>query len=613
MELINLDEIPESPGVYTFLDTSDRIIYVGKAVNLRKRVASYFSNTIKSPKTIQMVSTAKDLKFIVTKNEVEALLLENNIIKTEKPKYNVRLKDAKSYPFIKLTKEKYPKITITRDTKDKDAFYYGPFVSASDIRGVLLELLKLFPVRTCSETTFKKGKICLNYQIKQCSGPCEGLISDEHYNRIVDDLKTFFSGKVVDIKERLKEKMLQYSQNLMFEDAAKIRDKIKALDTLFEKQSVVELSDKNFDLFILEEDDLFLILCSVFIRNGKIIGIKVDFIDFEDDFDISSYILQYYSITQQVPDEIAIYINRSPVLENNALLEAIKEATGMQTSLKKYVSKNIIDLSLENIKQQKEHILKKKDTLFAALTKLKQLINITTPIEQLTIECIDISHLYGNNTVGASICWCHGDFIKKRYRRYKIKQALNNDFESIYEVMMRKAKNIIEGNEEGADIYLIDGGPGQLNAALKALKENGLQIPILAISKGRSKRGLRFSSDESIEQLHIPNRKNPISFKKNDPLLLLLQKIRDEAHRFVISYMRSSYEKLLFRSDILSIKGIGEKRLKKILSLYPDIKEIKHIPVTTLSKTCGIPIDVAQKLMEHIDKAIKNKEDNNDT
>lgn len=600
MKGINLDEIPDQPGVYTFLDKNGKILYVGKAISLKKRVASYFNSSEKSPKTIQMVSLAHELKFIITTNEAEALLLENNIIKTEKPKYNVRLKDAKSYPYIKLTNEEFPRIMITRDTSDKQALYFGPFVDVKGLRGVLNEILKIFPVRTCSDSLFQKQRRCLNYQIKQCSCPCENLISKEDYKKLVDELKKLFTGKTAELKETLKERMSFYSKNLLFEEAAKVRDRLFALDSLFIKQGVVINDDKSTDIFILEEDENFKVICSLFIRNGKLISVKTDFVE-EDDFDISLYILQLYSITQQPPVNLSIVINGEIVKEYEPLIEAIDKITNQKIYIKKTIEKRILEIGKENIETQKSLFLKKKSNINIALEKLQQFVN--TQIE--SIECIDISHLYGTNVVGASICWSNGDFIKKRYRKYRITQQSNDDFASIYELMKRKADNILEGSEESADLYIIDGGVGQLNAAIKGFKEKKIDANIIAISKGRSQKDKRFEQDESIASIHIPNRKNPINLKRNDPLLLLIEKIRDEAHRFVVTYMRSSYEKMLIRSGILNVEGVGEKRLKKILSVYPDIFKRVSLSAEELSKNCNIPLNIAQNVLDYINN-IKN-------
>ncbi|MGC8925988.1 MAG: excinuclease ABC subunit UvrC [Calditerrivibrio sp.] len=596
MMAINLDEIPDNPGVYTFIDKNGKILYVGKAISLKKRLSSYFNSSPKSPKTVQMLSLAHEVRYIITTNEVEALLLENNIIKNEKPKYNIRLKDAKSYPYIKLTEEEFQRIIITRDTSDKNALYFGPFVNVNSLRGILNEILKIFPIRTCSDGIFKKKKVCLNYQIKQCSGPCEEMISKEDYKKLVDEVKKLFTGKVSEIKENLKEKMFDYSKNLLFEEAAKIRDRINALDSLFTRQGVVINDEKSSDIFILKEDQKFKIICSLFIRNGKLLSVKTEFID-DDDFDISLYILQLYSITQQPPESIGIIVNDTLIKNSDPLIEAVYKTTGHKVSLMRSIDKKILEIGIENIEVEREFFLKKQDNLKKSLEKLSSLTNCDVN----TIECVDISHLYGKNVVGASVCWSNGEFIKSRYRRYKITNETNDDFTAIYELMSRKANNILDGSEQKSDLYIIDGGIGQLNAALKAFKEKNLNAFIISISKGRSLKEQRFDSEETIASIHLPNRKNPVKPKRNDPMLLLIEKIRDEAHRFVINYMRKSYEKILLKSGILDVEGIGEKRLKKILSTYPDILD-REITKEELSKNCNLPLTIAEKLIHYIKK-----------
>jgi|GEM_PF-2391012 len=416
-------------------------------------------------------------------------------------------------------------------------------------------------------------------------------------------MKKLFTGKTNELKDILKEKMLFYSKNLLFEEAAKVRDKIYSLDNLFVKQGVVINNEKSTDIFIFEEDGNFKVLCTLFIRNGKLIGVKTDFIE-NDELDITLYILQFYSITQQIPEYIGIIFNYEIVKENDTLLDAIYKATGQKLSLKKQIEKKLIEIGKENIESAKKTFLEKSDNIKNAISKLKEFIGITPE----TIECIDISHLYGKNVVGASVCWQNGDFVKNRYRKYRISNEKNDDFSSIYELMSRKAENITEGSEEKSDLYIIDGGIGQLNAAIKAFKDKGISIPIISISKGRHIKQQKFEKSESIASIHIKSRKNPINLKRNDPLLLLIEKIRDEAHRFVINYMRKSYEKILLKSGILEVQGVGKKRLKKILTTYPNILE-KDITPEDLAKTCNIPLNIAQNIINYLNEIKKNRGD----
>lgn len=601
---VNLQEIPEEPGVYTFIDEKGKILYAGKALNLRKRVASYFNSSDKPYKTIRMVESAAELKFIVTNNEKEALLLENNIIKNEKPKYNIRLKDAKSYPYIKITQDDFPRLIITRDINKKDGLYFGPFVDASGLRGIVHEILKIFPIRTCSESKFKLKKTCLNYQIKQCSGPCEGLISKEDYNKLVEEAEKLFTGKVSELKEIFIQKMQDYSKNLMFEEAAKMRDRLRSLEEMFIKQGTVISQDKSVDIFIFDENEQFFTLCTMFIRYGKLVGVKVDFLETYEEFDVNLFILQYYSLTMQLPETICIVNNRNVYKDTGLIQQAIEEMFGQKLQFAKTISTEILSIGYNNIRSQQEIFLKKNDNIIKALTHLTNTLHLK---EIKSIECLDISHLYGVNTVGATVRWTQKGFEKNRYRKYRIRNEANDDFYAIYEVMKRKGERIKKGEEELADLYLIDGGLGQLNAALKGFKEAGVMANIISISKGRSIRDHKFVSDNSIESIHLPNRKNSITLKKNDPAMLLLQKIRDETHRFVIEYMRSSYEKLLTSSGILNIKGIGKARVKKILKIYPDILKRTGLTPQEISKNCGIPLNVAEELIGYIERLGKGE------
>ncbi len=591
-------KLPDSPGVYFFLSDKAKILYVGKAKSIKKRVTSYFNKSVKSIKILKMLEQATELKFQITNNEVEAFLLEANIIKTEKPKYNVLLKDSKTYPYIKITREHYPKISVTRKTDDKNADYYGPFVNVSGLRDLVATLQKIFLLRNCSEQQFKKNKLCMNFQIKHCSGPCENKISKEEYDKNVIRLKSFFSGQTSEIKKYFQDKMKECANNLLFEEAAVYRDRLKALNTIFSCQNVI-LSDydKSMDGFIFHKFYEISGITVLIIRGGKLLGSKTYFFEdfiFQDTEE--SFILQFYTRSKQVPDELFIYTKTK--INENLLVDAIYRISDKKIKVRKRKTDGLIQYGLKNGKIQTEIYKDKNSSSKVALEKLKSIFSLDFVPNYL--ECIDISHLSGEHTVGVSIVWKENEFHRKSYRKYKINTAENDDFKAIYEVFERKAKRILNEDEQIADIYIIDGGVGQLNAAAKAFKDKGLISNFMSISKGRSIADLKYESSVSIESIHILGRSNPLKLKKNDKLLLFVQKLRDEAHRFVITYSRNLALKNMTSSPLLNIKGLGKKRLKELLIEFPNIYVDNKIKVEDIVSRTNIPNNVAVEIIKYL-------------
>lgn len=570
---INLSDISQKPGVYMFMDAKGRVIYVGKAKNLRNRLSSYFNAGVKTIKTEKMLTHASNVKTIVTENEVEAFLLEANLIKTEMPKYNILLKDSKGYPYVKLTNEEYPRLIFTRQTNDEEATYFGPFVNVGDLKHIIEMLLHTFPLRTCSSYRLKEGKICLKYQIKKCPGPCENLISHEDYMKTVKSIKEFFKGNIDEVKDILTKQMKAYASNLAFEEAGKIRDRILSLDKLFSKQSVSNISDeRNIDVFYKHSISGVTGITQIFVRSGKMIGVSTHFFDSIEDELLERFIMQFYSNTRQFPEYIALAGDEY----DETIEEALTVMAGKRVHIRKRGIQGLIDLAKNNAELQTESYLQKVGERKDVSKRLADMIKV----EQVSrVECIDISHLGGNFTVGVSVAAVNGELAKQYYRKYKIKTAGNDDFQSMCELFLRKGENIAEGSEEQADLYIIDGGLGQLNSAVKAAELSGITAPFISISKSRSLRPVKHEFENTIEQIHIPNRKNPVIMKKNDPLLHFIQHLRDESHRFAITYSRSLALKNITKSPLLQIEGMGEKRLKQLLTAIPDIHTRKDLTV----------------------------------
>ena len=590
---INLPDISTKPGVYMFIDSKDRVIYVGKAKNLRNRLSSYFNASVKTIKTEKMLTHAVNVKTIVTENEVEAFLLEANLIKTEMPKYNILLKDSKGYPYVKLTNEEYPRLLFTRQTSES-AYYYGPFVNVGDLKHIIEMLLGAFPLRTCSDHKLNEGKICLKYQIKKCPGPCESLISKEDYMKTVDSIKRFFKGQVEEVKTILTNQMKDYASKLLFEDASLIRDRLKSLDRLFSKQSMINVDDnRSIDLFYKHLIENVSGITQIFIRAGKMIGVSTHFFDASEDELLERFVMQFYNNTRQFPELLILEGDEY----DSALEEAISKMANKKVHIKKKGVSGLIEIAKQNAELQTENYLKKVGERKDVADRLAELVKLEK-IER--VECIDISHLAGEHTVGVTIVAINGEFDKKYYRKYKIKTAGNDDFQSMTEIFKRKGQDILDGKEEEADLYVIDGGIGQLNSAMKSAHLAGITAPFISISKSRSLRPIKNQFENTIEQIHIPNRKNPLILKKNDPLLHFIQRVRDESHRFAITYSRSLALKNLSKSPLLSIPGMGKKRLKQLLTAIPDIHKRENLSVDLIVKESGISENLAKKIVDFL-------------
>ncbi|MGE4317659.1 MAG: excinuclease ABC subunit UvrC [Deferribacterales bacterium] len=590
-----LKDIPENPGIYTYIGKNDEILYVGKAKNLKNRVSSYFSDMDSKPlRTQKMLQSAVDIRFVVTTTEAEALLLENNLIKTEKPRYNVRLKDSKSYPYILITDDEYPKLMITRESGQKGE-YFGPFTDVAALRGIVDELLRAFPLRTCRESRFREKKVCLKYQIKQCAGPCESLISRNRYLSMVSQIRDFFNGDFAGLKERMTAEMMRLSDRMEFEAAAKLRDRLRSVEGLFIKQTVVLPEDRrSIDIFVPHTIDNVSGITVMFIRGGKLIGSRTDIFEDVDPKEVlESYVIQVYSSVVSYPEMISVF----DLDETDVLCDAVERMSGRKIILRKRGFAALHNLGMENARVQTELYMKRLAKRKDISARLKEITESERDIRR--VECVDISHLGGKGTVGVSVVTLDGEFANREYRKYKIKSAENDDFVSIYELFSRKFENIKENSEPLADLYIVDGGIGQLNSAVRAAEEQGVDANFISISKGRSIKYMKDAQDESIESIHIPNRKNPLNLKKNNPVLLFVQKIRDESHRFAITYSRSLALKNFKRSPLLDIDGVGEKTVKKILENFPDIYS-SNISAEELSKICRISGKLAETILSKV-------------
>lgn len=515
--MIVLSDIPSSPGCYIFKDEEGKILYVGKAKDLKKRVSSYLNKNNLDPKTEAMVSRAESVDFISTDTENESFILENNLIKEHQPRYNIMLKDAKRYAYVLVTKEDFPRVMSVRDRK-RDGHYYGPFVSGRERQYVVEMLRKSFRIRTCRR--FPK-KPCLRYHIDLCDAPCVGYISKEDYSANIQKVEEILKGKTSEVLATLKKDMDEASSDTNFEHAMRLRDRINALEYLQEKQSMER--DKKYDEDILnyeiKDDIVYLVLFNL--HKGTLINKKEFTFEQTPEF-LDDFIKQYYS-DNTVPKELIVPHEIDP-----SISEHLSEKRGSRVKItvpQKGEKKRLLSLVTRNIEQTFFRDLKKLDGL-------RKLIGL--PEKPFVIECFDISHLSGSSTVASMVQFRNGKADRSNYRRYKIKTVDKiDDFASIAEVVRRRYERLALERSVMPDLVIIDGGKGQLNAAVHELKKLNLRIPIISIAKKE-------------EEIFLPGTSDPIIASRKDIGLQFVQEIRDEAHRFAISYNRLLRKKTLY-------------------------------------------------------------------
>ena len=594
-----LKNLPDKPGVYQYKNDKGKVIYVGKAINLKNRVRSYFHNGVTSPKTLALVSKIADLELIVTDNEIEALVLENNLIKEFKPRYNVNLKDDKSYPFIKVTKEPYPRIYPTRRIIKDGSKYFGPYTDVKNMKSSLRMINQVFKIRSCklnidqAGINGKKFKVCLDYHIKKCDGPCEGLISELAYNEMVNEVIKVLKGKTDDLIKDLNQKMNLAVENLEFEKAAEIRDKINQLQVISSKQKVVSEDFEDRDIFSIayEGKDS---ACSVFnIRNGKLVSKKQLRLGIEEGEELediySAAIKFYYGEFVEVPNEIVLELEPSDAStlsewlsqRENKKIKFVVPKRGGLNSLIKMCKENAI-LQLKEIQLQK---MKKEGHVPYALAALQRDLRLSSLPRK--IECFDISNLQGTDSVASMVVFEDGKPKKSLYRKFIIKEVQGpDDFSSMKEVIKRRYSRLLEENGMLPELIMVDGGKGQLSSAVEILNELGIQkYNIIGLAK-------------RLEEVFFPGLSDPASIPKTSSGLKLLQQVRDEAHRFAITFHRNRRSKRTIKTELTEIKGIGNSTAQKLLKEMGSLIEIKNADLNKLSEIVGK--QKAEILIKHL-------------
>ena len=558
------DNLPNKPGVYIMRDNTDTIIYIGKAKSLVKRVKSYFREKLDRPKTQILMSHFHSLEYIITNSEKEALILEANLIKKHRPRYNIQLKDDKRYPYVKITDEEYPRLVITRNVT-KNGVYFGPFTDVGSVKRTVKFLKSLFKIRTCRNMNGP----CLNSQIDLCYAPCDGRISKKQYSEIINKIDLFFQGKYSVIVKNLKKEMLEAADNEEFEKAAVIRDQISSIEEIMEKQ-FVELANDDLDQDViamaLNKNEVIVIIMPI--RNGKIVG-RDDFLMSSSKYDSASevmfaFIQQYYGYNRHVPKQILL---EDDIDEKDLLEDWLSDLRGNKVKIK--VPQKGVKLRLVKMAKKNAEIIKhQKKNMDNSLMELKKYLKLEKVPH--VIEGYDISNISGKFAVGSKVSFKDGKPNKKMYKRFKMETPGPNDFAMMEELLTRRLK-IIDKDPE-PDLIVIDGGKGQLGMACGVLEKLNLtHIPIIGLAK-------------EFEEIYLPNSKRPIIIPKNNIALHLLQQVRDESHRFAITYHRKLRSDNIQASSLDDIAGIGKKRKISLLKEFGSVDNIKKASVGELAK-----------------------------
>jgi excinuclease ABC subunit C len=603
-----LDTLPTKPGVYLMKDAEGNVIYVGKTVNLRHRVRSYFhASARKHPKLRRLVVNVTDLDFIVTDTELEALILECNLIKKHRPHYNIKLKDDKRYPYIKITwQEDYPRIYIVRRMVRDGARYYGPFTASWAVNRTLEFLRKMFPYLSCKrKISGQDERACLYYHIGRCAGPCIGAISKEEYRAMMERICLFLEGKTDEILADLQAQMSKAAEKLDFEKAAALRDQVRAVERVVEHQRIVsgELEDQDVIAFARQDGDACVQV--FFIRQGKLIGREYFVLegtaDEEAEEIMTSFLKQFYDEAAQVPPEILLPQDTHEAMIIQSWLKSKRGADVVLRVPGPGIGQDLVQMAAANAAETLTHLRAQWMTDEAknveALTELQEHLGL---LEAPTrIECYDISNIQGMAATGSMVVFVKGVPRKSDYRRFKIKSVAGaDDYAMLQEVLRRRFRRMQGSNNERSlsksawgmlpDLIIVDGGKGQLNAALEVLEEYGLEErPIAGLAKKK-------------EEIFTPDQSEPIILPADSPGLFLVQRIRDEAHRFAVEYHRKVRSKASLASILEEVPGIGPKRRKALLKRFASIEAIRQASVEELTSVKGITKELAERLREYL-------------
>ncbi len=600
----SLHTLPTQPGVYKMLDAEGAVLYVGKALNLKKRVSSYFSRSVQNSKNRALISQIKQIAVTVTRSETEALILENSWIKLFQPKYNILLRDDKSYPFIYISEHPlFPSISLVRRKKKPNvSHYFGPYPSTASVHKTLHLIHKLFKIRNCTDMYFNaRSRPCLQYQIKRCTAPCVHLISPTHYQQAIVDAKRFLQGKSQQILEDLSLRMQTAVENLAYEEAAVLRDQIKHLRTVQEEQAMVQASG-DVDVIVLEAQPGFACVQWVKIRQGEVLAtdhyfpsVPVESLDTDLDEDalwqqvFSAFLAQiYFETPERIPKTV---ITDRVIQENEGLEAALTELRGKACQIKvaqRGLAKRWLEFATQNLQLTISKHASSQATMQARMKALTEWLQRPSIIRK--IECFDISHFQGDATVASCVVFDEQGPVKRAYRRFNIHDVTaNDDYAAMEQALTRRYQN---RDQDLPDLLIVDGGLGQVRVAQRVLAALELtdQITILGVAKGRTRK----SGWETF--IFATEQGNDVVLEERSPIRHLLQFIRDEAHRFAIQAHRKKRDKSSLSSTLESIEGIGPKRRKALLQRFGGMRELRRAPVDELMKVKGISEELAQKI-----------------
>jgi excinuclease ABC subunit C len=602
-----LQAVPDSPGVYMFRDSKTQVIYVGKALRLRDRLRSYFTpGYAETARVSELIRRATDFEFVTTANEVEALVLENNLIKNYRPRFNIRLKDDKNYLYLKLpVTESFPRVHYSRRVQNDGALYFGPYTSAQSLRSTVKSIRQLLPFRTCSDEIFKQGKVCLDFHIKRCPGPCERRISSGDYKARINEVALFMEGRSDLLVRELEDRMESAADRLDFENAARYRDQLHSIERIADRQKVLTRGrdDQDIVAYARSGNDVFVEVA--YVRQGKVVGHDGHALDGAGDATepelLRGFMLQYYSSATHVPRTVIL---PGPVEEPELIAGWLSEKRGRPVTLevprrgrKRALLTQLAETAkqeLEQIRIQADYDRSRTEPMLAALAEA---LDLESP--PMRIECYDISNIQGDSAVGSMVVFEDGRPRNDHYRHFRIKFAPGpNDFAMLQEVLRRRLERLesAQRREEAdivgdrsfttrPDLILIDGGKGQLSAALEVMEAAGYaDIPTFALAKER-------------EEIFAPGRAEPIVQEHNSPGMFLVQRIRDEAHRFAITHHRKVRSRKALTSPLDSVEGIGPARKRALLRHFGSVQAIREAPVDEIVQL-GIPERLAARLKE---------------
>ena len=589
--------LPDSPGIYMFEDASRRVLYVGKAISIRKRVRSYTRQRLNDPRLLLMLEAADHIDFIVTKDEIEALILEMNLIKRHRPPFNIRLRDDKHYPYLRVTlEEEFPRVVIARQRSHSGSRYFGPFTRAGAVHETLRLARRFFPQRLCSNRTFEQqSRPCLNHQIKRCPAPCGGKIDPASYRSICDDLMLFLSGRHGDLVKQLEKKMEEAAESLQFERAARIRDQLKALQEVTGDQPVVAQGGAESDVFAVSRQGDEGCAQVFWIREGKLVGRETFWltgVEGKSEADmLTALVKQYYAQATIVPPEVIV---GSELEDSETITAWLRQLRGRKVRLirpQRGSRRQLLEVAQENAQFVLESAYPAEEMRRRRLEGAAARLAGHLGLEEVPyrLECFDVSNFHGTDAVASMVVFEDGKPRKDQYRRYRIRTVRGaDDYAMLKEAMFRRFRPLTHQGAAGKrrpDLVVVDGGKGQLNAALEIFDQLALDFPVIGLAKRE-------------EAIYLPGEPQPLELERDDQALYLLQRLRDEAHRFAVNYHRRLRHRGSLRSQLEDIPGVGPQRRGVLLRHFGSVEAIKASEVEDLAALPGMNYRVARAIKD---------------